>query len=88
MSYNGAAKFNPSPGKVYMEKQIILDGVDCYPWRETFIWWPWVTTITGQRIFWKKIYKRRVQVVWGAGFHMTLEVQYAANLFEVLTHGT
>lgn len=83
MSYNGAARWNPSPGKVYMEKRIITDGAGCYPWRAVFVWWPWTTTITGQRVFWKKIYKRRVWVVWGIGFHMEPAVEYA-TLFEIL----
>jgi len=60
-----------------MEQTIITDGAGCYPWTETFIWLPWVTTITGKRVFWKKIYKRRVWVVWGTGFHMEPETQYA-----------
>jgi hypothetical protein len=87
MSYNGAAKWNPSPGKVYMEKQVITDGAGCYPWRKTFAWWPWTTTITGHRVWWKTIYKRRVWVVWGTGFHMEPEVEYA-TLFEILASET
>lgn len=83
MSYNGATKFNPSPGKVYMEYSIITDGADCYPWREVFVWWPWVTSISGKRLFWEKAYKRKVWVVWGTGFHMEPEVQYG-TLFDVL----
>jgi hypothetical protein len=83
MSYNGAAKWNPSPGKKYMEYTIIEDGADCYPWRETFVIWP-RRTITGKKVFWEKAYKRRVWVVWGTGFHMEPETQYA-GLFEVLT---
>ena len=87
MSYNGAAKWNPSPGKVYMEKQVITGGAGCYPWRKTFAWWPRTTTITGQRVWWKTIYKRRVWVVWGTGFHMEPEVEYA-TLFEILASET
>jgi len=60
-----------------MKYTIITNGADCYPWREVFVWWPWVTTITGKRIWWKKAYKRRVWMMWGAGFHMEPEVQYA-----------
>lgn len=82
MSYNGAGKFNPSPGKVYMEQTIITDGADCYPWTETFVILP-KTTITGKRLAWEKAYKRRVWVVWGTGFHMEPETQYA-TLFEIL----
>lgn len=66
-----------------MEYTIITDGADCYPWREVFIWWPWATTITGKRVWWKKVYKRKVWVVWGTGFHMEPETQYA-TLFEIL----
>lgn len=65
-----------------MDYRIIKDGVDCYPWREVFAWLP-VRTITGQRIWMEKIYKRRVWIVWGNGFHMEPEVQYA-TLFEIL----
>ena len=63
--------------------QIITDGADCYPWMETFVMWP-RKTITGKRLFWEKAYKRRVWVVWGTGFHMEPEVQYA-DLFEILS---
>lgn len=68
-----------------MEYSIIKDGADCYPWREVFAWWP-VKTITGQRVWGVKIHKRRVWVVWGTGFHMEPEVQYA-TLFEILADG-
>jgi hypothetical protein len=47
--------------------------------------WP-VKTITGQRVWGVKIYKRKVWVVWGTGFHMEPETQYA-TLFEILEHG-
>lgn len=85
MSFNRAANFNPSPGTSYMETTVITDGADCYPWRETFVMWP-RKSITGKRLFWEKAYKRRVWVVWGTGFHMEPEVQYA-TLFEILNHG-
>lgn len=83
MSYNGAAKFNPSPGKVYMEYTIIEDGADCYPWHEVFIWWP-VKTITGKRLWWCNAWRRRVWIVWGTGFHMEPETQYA-TAFDMIT---
>jgi hypothetical protein len=84
MSYNGAAKFNPSPGKVYMEQTIITDGADCYPWHEYFAIIP-RKTVSGTRIFWTKAYKRKVWVVWGTGFHMEPETQYA-TAFDLLTY--
>jgi hypothetical protein len=65
-----------------MEYTIITDGADCYPWTEFFVLWP-RTTITGKRIFWEKAFKRRVWVVWGTGFHMEPEVEYA-TLFEII----
>jgi hypothetical protein len=65
-----------------MEKTIIVDGAGCYPWTETFVILP-KKTITGKRLAWQKLYKRRVWVVWGTGFHMEPEVQYA-TLFELL----
>lgn len=68
-----------------MEYTIINDGAGCYPWHEVFVWWPWVTTISGNRVWWKKVYKRRVWVVWGTGFHMEPETQYA-TLFEILSN--
>jgi hypothetical protein len=70
-----------------LDYTILTEGAGCYPWCKTFIWWPWTTTITGQRIFWKTIYKRRVWVVWGNGFHMEPETQYA-TLFEILADET
>jgi hypothetical protein len=76
MSYNGAAKFNPSPGKVYMEYSIITDGADCYPWHEVYAWWP-IKTVYGERVWLERVFKRRVWVVWGTGFHMEPETQYA-----------
>lgn len=82
MSYNGANKFNPSPGHKYMEYTIITNGADCYPWMETFVMWP-RKSITGKRLFWTKAYKRKVWVVWGTGFHMEPETQFA-TLFELL----
>lgn len=84
MSYNGAAKWNPSPGKKYMEYSIIKDGAGCYPWREIYAWLP-VKTISGKRVWMEKLYKRRVWIVWGTGFHMEPEVQYA-TAFDILTH--
>jgi hypothetical protein len=70
-----------------MEYSIITDGCDCYPWHEVFVWWPWVTTISGKRVWWKKVYKRKVWIVWGkANFHMEPEVQYA-TAFDLITHG-
>lgn len=67
-----------------MKYSIITDGCDTYPWRKVFAWWP-RTTITGKRVWWEKVYKRKVWVVWGTGFHMEPEVEFA-TLFEVLTH--
>ena len=67
-----------------VEYTIIENGADCYPWTETFVIFP-KKTITGKRIAWQKLYKRRVWVVWGTGFHMEPEVQYA-TLFEIMTH--
>ena len=59
-----------------MEKFIIVDGADCYPWREVYAWLP-VKTISGKYIWGQKIFKRKVWVVWGTGFHMEPETQYA-----------
>ncbi len=59
-----------------MEYTVIEDGADCYPWHEVFIWWP-INTITGKRLWWTKAFKRKVWVVWGTGFHMEPQVQYA-----------
>jgi hypothetical protein len=65
-----------------MEYTIIEDGADCYPWREVFALWP-VKTIKNKRVWWRKVYKRKIWVVWGTGFHMEPEVQYA-ELFDIL----
>jgi hypothetical protein len=65
-----------------MEYHIIKNGADCYPWQEHYAWLP-VKTITGRQAWMEKIYRRRVWVVWGTGFHMEPEVQYA-DLFEIL----
>lgn len=67
-----------------MEYSIIEDGCDCYPWREAFAWKP-VKTVSGKRVWWKQVFKRRVWVVWGTGFHMEPHVQYA-TAFDMLTY--
>ena len=59
-----------------MEYRIIEDGADCYPWRQVYAWWP-VKTISGRYVWREKIFKRRVWVVWGTGFHMEPVVEYA-----------
>ena len=69
-----------------MEYTIIEDGAGCYPWCETFVILP-KKTITGKRLACQKLYKRRVWVVWGTGFHMEPETQYA-TLFEILSDGS
>ena len=61
---------------------VITDGAGCYPWKKTFVILP-RKTITGKRVFWEKVYKRRVWVIWGTGFHMEPEVQFG-TLFEIL----
>lgn len=87
-----AIKFNRSIGwnldfialkKEGMQYTIIENGADCYPWTETFVIWP-RKSISGAPLFWTKAYKRRVWVVWGTGFHMEPEVQYA-TAFDLLT---
>ena len=65
-----------------MEYRIIKDGADCYPWTEYFAIIP-RKTVTGKIIFWEKAYWRRVWVVWGTGFHMEPETQYA-TLFDLI----
>lgn len=65
-----------------VEVMYITDGADCYPWTEFFCIIP-RRTITGERIFWEKAFKRKVWVLWGTGFHMEPETQYA-TIFEVL----
>ena len=61
---------------------IITDGCDCYPWHEVYAWLP-VKTVSGKYAWGRKIYKRKIWVVWGRGFHMEPHVQYA-DLFEIL----
>lgn len=60
----------------------IHNGCDCYPWREVFALWP-VQTIGGKYIWFKRVYKRKFWVVWGAGFHMEPCVEYG-TLFDIL----
>jgi hypothetical protein len=64
--------------------QRIWDGPDCYNWREVFAWLP-CQTISGKRVWLRKIYKRRFWVVWGTGFHMEPHVEYG-TLFDMITH--
>ena len=60
----------------------IFDGPDCYTWREVFAYLP-VKTVTGRYIWLRKIYKQRYWAVWGTGFHMEPEVEYA-ELVDIL----
>lgn len=62
--------------------QRIYNGPDCYNWREVFALWP-VKTITGNRVWLRKVYKQKFWAVWGHGFHMEPHVEYA-DLFEIL----
>jgi len=88
--WNRSIGFNISLNSVdphtgnYMEYTIIENGADCYPWKEYFAILP-RKTVSGTRIFWTKAYKRKVWVVWGTGFHMEPEVQYA-TAFDLLTY--
>lgn len=78
--------FQRMPGTIegwkYMKARILTDGVDCYPWRPVFAWWP-VKTIGGQYVRLRQIYKRRFWVVWGRGFHMEPTVEYG-EMFDIL----
>ena len=70
-------------GWKYMEiTRRIHDGADCYPWMKTCVLWP-RRSITGQPLWLTVAYKRRFWVVWGTGFHMEPEVEYA-TMFEIL----
>jgi hypothetical protein len=69
--------------KQKMEYSIITDGADCYPWREGYAWLP-VKTINGEYVWKEKVFKRKVWVVWGTGFHMEPETQYA-TIFDLIT---
>lgn len=64
--------------------QRIYDGADCYPWTRTFVVWP-RRSILGAPLFWEWAYKRRVWIVWGSGFHMEPEVEYA-TILEIMTN--
>ena len=84
MSFNGMGTFLPKGWTPMNITQIITDGADCYPWMEYFAIIP-RKTVSGQRIFWEKAYKRKIWVVWGHSFHMEPEVQYA-TAFDLLTY--
>lgn len=72
-------------GWKFMEiTSIITDGCDCYPWHEVYAWLP-KKTVTGKYVWRQKVFKRKVWLVWGTGFHMEPEVQYA-TAFELLTY--
>ena len=64
--------------------QVITDGADCYPWREVYAWLP-VKTISGKYVWRKRVFKRKVWVVWGTGFHIEPEVQYA-TIFDLIEY--
>ena len=86
-------KFNIPPVRPRILRQVITDGAGCYTWREAFAWRP-ITTVTGQRVWFKKLYKRRVWIcLWSspaAAFaasapYVKERVQYA-TAFDLLTH--
>lgn len=81
MSFHGAEKFSPRTFTP-MEMTRIHNGADCYPWREVFALFP-VKTISGKRVWMRKVYKRRFWAVWGTGFHMEPQVEYG-ELFDIL----
>ena len=62
---------------------IITNGCDCYPWTEMFFFLP-KKSVSGQWIWWRKAYRRKIWAVWGNGFHMEPVVQYA-DMFEILS---
>lgn len=82
MSLNRMVKISPDTWSPVKIETIITDGADCYPWHEVYAWLP-VKTVSGKYAWRRKIYKRKVWVVWGRGFHMEPTVQYA-DLFELL----
>lgn len=65
-----------------MEITFLTKGCDCYTWREVYAWLP-VKTINNKRVWFKKVYKRKMWAMWGRGFHMEPEVQYG-TLFDTL----
>lgn len=67
-----------------MEITKLYDGPDCYSWREVFAFWP-IQTVSGKYVWLRKVYKRRYWAVWGTGFHMEPEVEYA-TLFDILRY--
>jgi hypothetical protein len=77
---NGKFNINTKP----MNKTRLFDGPDCYTWRKTFALWP-VKTIKGKYVWLRTVYKQRYWAVWGTGFHMEPEVEYA-ELFDILTN--
>ena len=66
----------------------MFDMPHCYQWREAFAWMP-VTTVTGKRVWLRKIYKQRFysagKLIGGGNFHLEPFVEYA-DLFDLLTH--
>ena len=69
-----------------MDVMRLFSGPDCYPWMKSFAYWP-VKTIRGKYVWLRPIYKQRFWAVWGDGFHMEPEVEYA-ELLDILTELT
>jgi len=72
---------NPGTGEYWTVEvtEKIFTGPDCYTWREVFAWLP-VRTITGQLVWGQRVYKQRFWAIWGRGFHLEPEVEYATFL--------
>lgn len=56
--------------------------IETYQWRETFAWFP-VETITKKKVWLKKVWKRKVIMMYGVAFHYEPEVQYATT-FDIM----
>jgi len=80
MSFNGFHKLAPPGHKWEKMKitQLVTDGPDCYPWTKRYAWFP-VRTVSGKYVWRQPVYKRKVWVVWGSGFHTEPHVQYATD---------
>jgi hypothetical protein len=65
-----------------MHSNIVHSGFDCYPWTEVFAWMP-VRTISGKRVWLKKVYRRRAWVVRHYGLIIESTTQYG-TLFDML----
>jgi len=73
------------PGWVWKKMEITkveFPDKSCHDWKLVFIFWP-VKSVSGQRLFWQRAYRRKCVAIWNDGLHQDSITQYA-TLFDIM----